>query len=138
MKTLTERIHRNMNEPRAMTPISLRLPERVIEDMKEVAAELGFTGYQALLKAYISKGLREDLVRLERQRVAEATRQSLAQHGITDEHEVEGFINATLKLQGFTGEPDRCEGRADQEVQSGPVAPGRDEVYVGESIVPAR
>jgi len=52
-----------------MTMISLRLPEHVIEDLKEVAPTLGFGGYQALIWAYISNGLRKHLAEREAQRV---------------------------------------------------------------------
>jgi hypothetical protein len=51
---MTERIKRNMQADKPMTLISLRLPDHVIEDLKEVAPSLGFGGYQALIRAYIS------------------------------------------------------------------------------------
>ena len=55
-----------------MTLISLRLPEQVIEDLKEVAPTLGFGGYQALIRAYISNGLRKHLAEREALRVKES------------------------------------------------------------------
>ena len=48
-----------------MTMVSIRIPNDVIEDLKRVAPMLGFSGYQALVKAYIGQGLRADLERLE-------------------------------------------------------------------------
>lgn len=48
-----------------MTSISMRIPEDVIEDLKRVAPQLGFSGYQPLIRAYIGQGLRDDLARLE-------------------------------------------------------------------------
>jgi len=48
-----------------MTSISMRIPEDVIGDLKRVAPELGFSGYQPLIRAYIGQGLRQDLARLE-------------------------------------------------------------------------
>ena len=41
---MTERIKRNMKADKPMTLISLRLPEHVIGDLKEVAPSLGFGG----------------------------------------------------------------------------------------------
>jgi hypothetical protein len=37
----------------------------VVEDLKRVAPSLGFAGYQPLIRAYIGKGLRIDLARLD-------------------------------------------------------------------------
>ena len=48
-----------------MVSISMRIPEDVIDDLKRVAPQLGFSGYQPLIRAYIGQGLREDLARLE-------------------------------------------------------------------------
>ena len=48
---MSERIKRNMQPHKPMTLISLRLPDHVIEDLKEVAPSLGFGGYQALIRA---------------------------------------------------------------------------------------
>jgi hypothetical protein len=39
------------------------VPEDVIEDLKKVAPELGFSGYQPLIRAYVGQGLRKDLAR---------------------------------------------------------------------------
>ena len=58
---MTERIQRNMQRNKPMTLISLRLPTHVIDDLKEIAPTLGFGGYQALIRAYISNGLRQHL-----------------------------------------------------------------------------
>jgi hypothetical protein len=48
-----------------MTSVTLRMPEDVVEDLKRVAPSLGFAGYQPLIRAYIGKGLRADLARLD-------------------------------------------------------------------------
>jgi hypothetical protein len=73
-----------LGKERVMTSISLRIPERVIEDLKEIAPSLGFSGYQGLIKAYISKGLRADLERLEGSQV-QALTESLRKLGVSDE-----------------------------------------------------
>ena len=43
-----------------MISITLRIPEDVVESLKEIAPLRGFSGYQALLKWYVSDGLRRD------------------------------------------------------------------------------
>ena len=85
MKTMSERIRRNMAAERKMQPISIRVPEHVIEDLKEVAPTLGFSGYQALIRAYISQGLRHDLARLESERQHGEIAAKLEQHGVARE-----------------------------------------------------
>lgn len=48
-----------------MKTISIRLPEDVVDDLKRIAPQLGFTAYQSLMRAYIGQGLRADFERLE-------------------------------------------------------------------------
>lgn len=67
-----------------MTAISLRLPEDVIEDLKEIAPSLGFSGYQPLIRAYIGQGLRRDQARMENSQ-AQLVTESLRKHGIADD-----------------------------------------------------
>ena len=58
-----------------MTSITLRVPEDVIESLKTLAPRLGHSGYQGLLKAYVSEGLRRDEAKYlfgPAQRLAEA------------------------------------------------------------------
>ena len=45
---------------RLMTSITLRVPVDVVDSMKSIAEKRGFAGYQTLLKAYLSEGLRRD------------------------------------------------------------------------------
>ena len=54
--TIKERLTKN----RAMTSITLRIPVDVVESLKAIAPRKGLSGYQALLKAYVSEGLRHD------------------------------------------------------------------------------
>jgi predicted DNA binding CopG/RHH family protein len=61
VEALKKRLDRN----RPMTTITIRIPEDVIEDLKQVAPLLGFSGYQPLVRAYIGQGLRADLERLQ-------------------------------------------------------------------------
>ena len=60
----TDLKHR-LQKDRPMVSISLRIPEDVIADLKRLAPQLGFSGYQPLMRAYVGQGLREDLSRLE-------------------------------------------------------------------------
>jgi hypothetical protein len=83
MKTVSERIQRRLKADRPMTVISIRIPEDVIEDLKEIAPSLGFSGYQPLIRAYIGQGLRKDLARLESSQFQVLT-ESLRKHGIDD------------------------------------------------------
>lgn len=55
-----ELIKRRLTRDREMTTISLRIPVDVVDSMKAIAPQKGFSGYQALLKTYISDGLRID------------------------------------------------------------------------------
>jgi hypothetical protein len=43
-----------------MTTITMRIPVDVVESLKQIAPHKGFTGYQTLLKSYISEGLRRN------------------------------------------------------------------------------
>ena len=86
---MRERIRRNMQVAKPMTLISLRLPEHVIEDLKEVAPTLGFGGYQALIRAYISNGLRQHLAEREAGRRRDSTVEEfsrrLVAHGVSEQ-----------------------------------------------------
>jgi hypothetical protein len=84
------RITNRLKKDRQMTAISLRMPEDVIEELKEIAPSLGFLGYQPLIRAYIGQGLRKDQQRLENSRVKILT-ESLRRHGISD-----GVISAAI------------------------------------------
>ncbi len=48
MKTASERLKKRLKRDRQMTTISIRMPEDVIEGLKEIAPTLGFSGYQPL------------------------------------------------------------------------------------------
>lgn len=81
---LSERMRKRLRKDRPMMTISLRVPEDVIEDLKEIAPMLGFSGYQPLMKAYIGQGLRKDLERLDNSQ-AQVLTESLRKHGINDD-----------------------------------------------------
>lgn len=68
-----------------MTMVSIRIPVDVIDDLKRVAPMLGFSGYQALIKAYIGQGLRSDLERLENGVEVSALIESLRKKGVKED-----------------------------------------------------
>jgi len=67
----TEALKKRLTRNRPMTTISIRFPADVIDDLKRVAPQRGFSGYQPLVRAYVGQGLRTDLERLEQETVAE-------------------------------------------------------------------
>jgi hypothetical protein len=79
------KIARRLQKDRPMTMVSIRIPNDVIEDLKRVAPMLGFSGYQALIKAYIGQGLRADLERLESGVEVSALIESLRKKGVKEE-----------------------------------------------------
>ncbi len=78
-----EHLKKRFDKNRVMTSITVRMPVDVVDDMKKVAPLLGFSGYQALLKAYVGQGLRHDLERLENDTVT-ALIDSLKKHGVSE------------------------------------------------------
>jgi hypothetical protein len=83
MKTPTERVMRRLTKNRQMTTISIRMPEDVIEDLKEIAPALGFSGYQPLIRAYIGQGLRKHQAEMEHSELLSLT-ESLRKHGVSE------------------------------------------------------
>lgn len=59
-----------------------RLKKRLRRD-RPMATQLGFSGYQPLMRAYIGQGLRKDLARLENSPLESLT-ESLRKHGVKD------------------------------------------------------
>ena len=80
--SMTKRLKKRLQD-RPMTSISIRMPEDVLDDLKEIAPGLGFSGYQALIRFYIGQSLRKDLARRETGPVA-IMAESLRRHGVSD------------------------------------------------------
>ena len=57
---LSEKLKKRLTKDRPMTSITLRIPVDIIETLKQVAPLHGVSGYQTLVKMYISEGLRKD------------------------------------------------------------------------------
>jgi predicted transcriptional regulator len=66
-----------------MTTISIRIPDDVIEDLKELAPAFGFSGYQPLIRAYIGQGMRRHEVELENSSF-DVIAESLRKQGVDD------------------------------------------------------
>ena len=81
----TNKIVQRLQKDRPMMMVSIRIPDDVIEDLKLVGPMLGFSGYQALIKAYIGQGLRADLERLESSVEVSALIKSLRKKGVKEE-----------------------------------------------------
>jgi hypothetical protein len=93
---MNERVASRLRKGRPMTTISIRVPEDVIDDLKILAPALGFSGYQPLIRAYIGRGLRKDLPRLELDQM-KVVAESLRRHGV-DEHVIaEALADAKAK-----------------------------------------
>jgi hypothetical protein len=81
----TNKIAQRLQKDRPMTMVSIRIPDDVIDDLKRVAPMLGFSGYQALIKAYIGQGLRVDLERLDNSVEVSALIKSLRKKGVKED-----------------------------------------------------
>ncbi len=57
---MPDKIKARLTKERPSTSITIRIPVDLVESMKEIAPYRGFSGYQSLLKSYISEGLRRD------------------------------------------------------------------------------
>jgi len=79
------KLAQRLQKDRPMTMVSIRIPEDVIEDLKRIAPLLGFSGYQALIKAYIGQGMRADLERLEGGIEVSTLIESLRRQGVKEE-----------------------------------------------------
>lgn len=84
MKSLGEKIRSRMQKDRPMTTISIRIPEDLISDLKEMAPLLGFSGYQPLIRSYVGQGMRRDEALLAEPEVV-SLQESLKRHGLSEE-----------------------------------------------------
>ena len=76
--SISEQIKTRRVKDRTMTSITLHLPVDVVESMEDIARKRGFAGCEALVKAYLSDGLRRDEAQfaLGMQAVPDAARES--------------------------------------------------------------
>jgi hypothetical protein len=93
---MSERIKGRLKKDRQMTTISIRIPEDVIDDLKELAPALGFSGYQPLIRAYIGQGLRKHQAEMEHSQLLSLT-ESLRKQGVADKIISAAVAEAKLK-----------------------------------------
>jgi hypothetical protein len=57
---IPDKLKSRLAKGRPMVSVTLRMPQDVVDSLKTLAPLKGLSGYQALLKAYVSEGLRRD------------------------------------------------------------------------------
>lgn len=57
---IPEKLKARLDKQRPSTSVTVRMPVDVVESMRAIAPLKGMSGYQALLKSYVSEGLRRD------------------------------------------------------------------------------
>lgn len=87
---ISERLKKRLQKDRPSTTITLRVPIDVVESLKAIAPMRGFSGYQTLLKSYVSEGLRRDEAQFD-QRTAQKLAAALKRRGVS-----EGVLEAAL------------------------------------------
>jgi hypothetical protein len=80
---ISEKLKARLAKDRPRTTITMRIPVDVVELMKEIAPTRGFSGYQTLLKLYISEGLRRDEAQAELQTLRRLT-EALKKRGVKE------------------------------------------------------
>lgn len=78
-------LKKRLQKNRPMASVTLRIPEDVIKDLKFIAPQLGFSGYQPLIRAYIGQGLRQDLARLQANPDINSFIDRLKKHGVDEQ-----------------------------------------------------
>ncbi|WP_428355122.1 hypothetical protein [Methyloprofundus sp.] len=78
-----ETLKKRLTPNRPMIAVTLRMPEDVVDDLKQIAPSLGFSGYQPLIRAYVGQGLRDDLEKIENDKLFSLVA-SLKRHGVND------------------------------------------------------
>ncbi len=81
---LNERLRKRLKKDRSSTTITMRIPVDVVESLKTIAPLRGFTGYQTLLKSYVSEGLRRDEAEYD-QYTARRLAEALKRRGVAEE-----------------------------------------------------
>lgn len=81
---LNERLRKRLKKDRPNTTITMRIPVDVVESLKSIAPTRGFSGYQTLLKSYISEGLRRDEAEYD-QYTARKLAEALKRRGVAED-----------------------------------------------------
>ena len=80
---LNDTLKKRLAKDRPVTSITLRIPVDVVDSLKAIAPHKGFSGYQTLLKSYISEGLRRDEA-IHADDLVERLTQALKERGVSD------------------------------------------------------
>lgn len=80
----SERLKKRLTKDRPMTTVTLRIPVDVVESLKEITPLRGLSGYQTLLKSYISEGLRRDEAQFSQQPTTERVIAALKKRGVPE------------------------------------------------------
>ena len=80
---LNDTLKKRLAKDRPVTSITLRIPVDVVDSLKAIAPHKGFSGYQTLLKSYISEGLRRDEA-IHADGLVERLTQALKKRGVSD------------------------------------------------------
>ncbi len=78
-------LKKRLTKDRKSTEFSFPLPEDVLEDLRRIAPQLGFSNAEALIRAYIGQGLRNDLAKLEQTPEVSSLIESLRRKGVKDD-----------------------------------------------------
>lgn len=81
---LSETLKNRLTKERATTSITLRIPVDVVNNLKVIAPQKGYAGYQTLLKSYISDGLRRDEAKYLADDSVERLTRALKKQGVPD------------------------------------------------------
>jgi len=82
---ISNEVKKRLKVNRTMTSVTLRMHEDVVDDLKRISKNMGFTGYQPLMRAFIGKCLREELEKLENDPLQKFVR-ALKRQGIKDSY----------------------------------------------------
>jgi hypothetical protein len=91
------KLKQRLNKDRVMTSVNLTMPEDVLEDLKVVALRLGFSNPEALMRAYIGQGLRQDLARLDASPELSNLLESLRKYGVEEQILANAMADVTGK-----------------------------------------
>lgn len=90
---LNDVLKKRLAKDRPTTSITLRIPVDIVDSLKAIAPHKGYAGYQTLLKAYISEGLRRDEAVYASDAIQKLAR-ALKKRGVSDSLLVEAMRDA--------------------------------------------
>ena len=92
------KLKQRLSQNRAMTSVTLSIPEDVIGDLERLAPRLGFSNIEALIRAYVGQGLRVDLERIGDEHELSKLIESLRRQGVNDELIATAVAESNLQL----------------------------------------